>query len=193
MNVYLDITLLPGADISYNFLWEKVYQKIHLGLADTQTSDGSSPIGIAFPEYNNTEKCSLGTKLRLFAQDQATLESFNANKWLNRLTDYVHLTSIRNVPDKVTGYVRYKRQQSKSNVERLARRKAKYEAIEFEQALQLLKDRNEILIKAPFIKVSSASTGQSFRIFIIREHASEKIKDGFSCYGLSATSTVPNF
>ena len=192
MNVYVEITLLPGADIGHHFLWEKVYQQIHLGLADTQMSNGLSAIGIAFPEYN-AEQYQLGTKLRLFAQDQKMLENFNAKKWLNRLTDYVHITSIRNVPSNVTSYVRYKRQQSKSNIERLARRKAKRERIEFEQALQLLKGRKEILIKAPFIKISSSSSGQNFQIFIMKEHASERINNGFSCYGLSTTSTIPNF
>jgi CRISPR-associated endonuclease Csy4 len=192
MNVYLDITLLPGADISLHFLWEKVYRQIHLGLADVKISNGSSPIGIAFPEYN-VDEFQLGTKLRLFALDQATLESFNARKWLNSLADYIHLTSIRNVPSNVTGYVRYKRQQSKSNIERLARRKAKHEKIELEHALELLKDRKEIFVKAPFIKISSISSRQNFRIFIIKESISEQIKDGFSCYGLSTTSTLPDF
>ena len=192
MNVYLDITLLPGADIDHNFLLEKVYRQIHLGLADIQTLNGSSAIGVSFPEYN-AEKYQLGTKLRLFAQDKNIIENFNAKKWLSRLSDYVHITGVRDVPGNITSYIRFKRKQSKSSTERLARRKAKREGIEFDQAFQLLQGRKEILIKSPFIKVASSSSGQSFRLFIIKEHASEQINDGFSCYGLSAKSTIPDF
>ncbi|KTD30594.1 MULTISPECIES: type I-F CRISPR-associated endoribonuclease Cas6/Csy4 [Legionella] len=192
MNFYLDITLIPGADIGHYFLWGKVYKQIHLGLVAIQNYHGLSPIGISFPEYSN-ELCSLGSKLRIFAEDKVVLENFNAKKWLNFLSDYTHITSIREVPQNICSYVRFKRKQSKSNLERLARRKAKYEAISFDQALELLKNRKEQLINAPYINISSNSSGESFKIFIIKEVAHELINNGFSCYGLSATSTLPNF
>jgi CRISPR-associated endonuclease Csy4 len=192
MNVYIDITLIPGSDIGRYFLWEKVYKQIHLRLADIKMPNGLSAIGIAFPEYD-TEQHELGVKLRLFAQDNDILENFNAKKCLKNLTDYTHITSIRSIPSKIKGYVRYKRQQFKSNTERLARRKARREEIKFEQALEQLKDRKESFTKAPYIRTSSISSGQNFRIFILKEQISEQIQDGFNCYGLSATSTVPDF
>lgn len=192
MNVYLDITLLPGADISHNFLWEKLYKQIHLGLAETKMPNGLSPIGLAFPEYN-AEKHQLGTKLRVFANDKKILENFNAKKWLHCLSDYTHITGIRDVPSNVTNYIRFKRMQSKSNTERLARRKAKREAIDFDQAMQLLQNRKEMLINSPFINVTSSSSREKFKLFISKEHSFELINAGFSCYGLSATSTIPDF
>lgn len=192
MKFYLDITLLPGADIDQRFLWGKVYQQIHLGLADTQGADGFSAIGVAFPEYDAKER-RLGTKLRLFAPNQQILEDFNAKQRLSRLADYVHITSIRPVAEKVVQHARYKRQQSKSNIERLARRKAKRQNIGFEQALQLLKGKEEAFVKAPFIKLPSSSSGQVFPLLIVKEQVSEPVEGGFSCYGLSATSTVPDF
>lgn len=192
MNVYQDISLLPGADISLHFLWEKVYKQIHLGLVDIQMPDGSSPIGIAFPEYD-IKQCQLGAKLRLFSPSQSVLENFNAKRRLNCLNDYVHITSIRDVPGKITSYIRYKRKQSKSCSERLARRKAKRENIKFEEALQLLNNRQIVFLKIPFIKISSGSSGKNFCIFITQENTLESISNGFSCYGLSPTSTLPNF
>ncbi len=192
MNTYLDITLLSGAGVGLNFLWEKLYKQIHVGLAEMKIFNELSAIGAAFPEYDG-EKLRLGSKLRLFSPDQTLLENFNAKKRLASLSDYVHVTNIREVPKKITGYVRYKRQQSKSNIERLARRQAKHKSIEFEQALELLKHRKEVFIKAPFINMSSFSSGQHFPMFIIKEHVTEQISVGFNCYGLSAISTVPNF
>lgn len=192
MNVYLDITLLPSGDIETNFLLEKVYQQIHLRLVNLKIPNGSSAIGVSFPNYN-AEKCQLGTQLRLFAESVQILENFNAKKCLSCLSDYVHITSIRDVPSNVTSYIRFKRKQSKSNTERLARRKAIRENIELEQACQLLKNRKDILINLPFVRIVSSSSKQSFRLFIMQERVSEQINDGFSCYGLSASSTVPYF
>lgn len=193
MNVYIDITLLPGTDIGYNYLLAKVYRQIHIGLVEMQTANGVSTIGIAFPEYN-AEQSQLGTKLRLFSQNKSTLEKFNVQKMLNRLLDYVHITGIRNVPDKVKSYKCYKRQQSKSNIERLARRKAKRSGINIEEALNQLKlYKKESFLKLPFIKVASVSSGHEFRLFIAEEDSKAEINNEFSCYGLSAKSALPDF
>ena len=198
MNVYMDITLLPGADISHNFLLERVYRQIHLGLVEGQNADGISAIGLAFPEYNAGKhqlgsKLRLGAKLRLFSPDRKTLEDFSAQKWLDRLTDYVHLTGIRNVPDNVTNYKRYKRKQSKSSKVRLARRRAKRSGIKFEEALKQLDSYEEAFLEAPFINVSSVSSGHKFRLFVVEESCKELINEGFSCYGLSTKSSLPDF
>lgn len=192
MNVYMDITLLSCADIGHNFLLEKVYRQIHLGLVEWQNADGLSAIGLAFPEYN-AEKHQLGSKLRLFYPDRKTFEDFNAQKWLSRLTDYIHLTNIRDVPDNMTNYKRYKRQQSKSSKERIARRRAKRSGIEFEEALKQLYSCKATFLKAPFINVSSVSSGHNFRLFVIEESCRELINEGFSCYGLSTKSSLPDF
>lgn len=140
MRCYIEITLIPNADIDRHFLWSKLYQQIHLGLVAMKDGQGLVPIGVSFPEYVEgghsrltasrdtrasvcVEKYSvLGGKLRLFAQDETTLAQFNASKWLERLNDYVHCTRIRPVPDKVKGYATYQRVQPKTNPERLARR-----------------------------------------------------------------------
>lgn len=191
MNVYLEITLLPSGEIGHHFLWEKVYQQLHLGLASVQSQEGISAIGISLPEYN-AEKYQLGSKLRLFAADADILEKFNALQWFNRLTDYVHVSSMREVPAKVA-YAIYKRQQPQSNTERLARRKAKRANITIEQALEQLNGRKEEHVKTPFINMNSQTTGQRFRLFIDKVSVGEPISKGFTSYGLSSCSTVPEF
>ncbi|USQ12976.1 type I-F CRISPR-associated endoribonuclease Cas6/Csy4 [Legionella lytica] len=192
MNVYQDITLLPMADIDIDFLWGKVYQKIHLGLVETKMPNGLSSIGLAFPEYD-IENCQLGSKLRVFAMEKRILEKFHAEKWLNNLSDYTHITGIREVPRNITNYVRFKRKQSKSNTERLARRKAKREAIDFEDAMQVLKNHKEKMINAPYVKISSLSSGNEYKLFICKEPSEELLSKSFSCYGLSAESSLPDF
>lgn len=192
MKSYIEITLLPSADISRNFLWEKVFQQIHLGLVEMKTANGTVPIGISFPEYN-TERHALGSKMRLFAVDKPVLEKLNVPKCLRRFNDYVHLTRIRPVPGHVSAYASYIRQQSKSSKQRLARRKAKREGIEFEQALKLLEGFQEQQLKNPFITMTSQSSGRRFRLFILKKKTEQSIDKGFSSYGLSPSSTVPEF
>lgn len=192
MKYYRDITLLPSADISLNFLWEKVYQQIHLGFVEMQDSNGDVPIGISIPEYFS-DHGPLGRKLRLFAASKEVLTAFDADTRLKRLADYVHLTGIREVPANIRSFSRFKRQQTKTNVERLARRKAKRHNISIEQALLELDSFEDKLTKAPFVKMQSQSTGQRFRLFIQKEICDTQVYKGFNVYGLTRESTVPEF
>lgn len=193
MKYYVDITLLPNPEIPLYFLWEKAYQQTHLALADIQENNVIK-VGVSFPEYN-AEKFYLGCKLRLFAMDKIDLERLNLNTYFSRLADYVHLTSIKEIPlDKITGYAFFKRIQPKSNNERLARRRAKRQGISYEQALAHYQDKTETHSHVPFIRIKSHSSGNSYPILIAREDTEvESINAGFSTYGLSGTYSVPVF
>ena len=59
MKNYIEITLLPSAEITLSFLWEKLYQQLHLALVEIQDSDKSVSVGVSFPKYRcDTEKKS---------------------------------------------------------------------------------------------------------------------------------------
>ncbi|MDD1606476.1 MAG: type I-F CRISPR-associated endoribonuclease Cas6/Csy4 [Methylococcaceae bacterium] len=194
MNYYLEITLLPDTEISPYFLWQKVYQKIHLGLVNVQDSHGKVPIGVSFPAYD-AKKHQLGHKLRLFAESEQQLEKFNMRHCLNDLSDYTHLTRVRAVPTGIiTSYASYYRIQPKSSNERLARRKAKHEKISLEQAISLQETYPEQRTDAPYINLKSQSNGERFHLFIgYIEQQKANNSEGFSSYGLSKQSTVPIF
>lgn len=214
MKVYQEIKLLESPEIPLHFLWSKVFQQIHLGLVEMQDEQGRVPIGLSFPDYISSEKQSLlGGKLRLLAKDEAILVQYNAAKWLSRLTDYVHCTGIRPVPEKITGYTTYQRQQPKTNKERLARRYAKRHSVDYETALNgtvdLLTDKKpsnadykmqfrycdlpQKSIPTPFIRLKSLGGGQTFCLWIKKTVVTEPSGSTFSSYGLSAVSTVPEF
>jgi CRISPR-associated endonuclease Csy4 len=191
---YLEITLLPNSDINLFSLWSKIFQQIHLGLVEIQDDQGRVPIGISFPDYVIGEKYSLlGDKLRLFAQDEATLSQFNATKWLSRLSEHVHCSSIRTVPEKISGYAIYQREQSKTSKERLARRYAKRHSIDYETALGHYKRMEYQTIAAPFIRLKSLSSDKAFCLWIKKTVIERPSGSIFSSYGLSAESTVPEF
>ncbi len=194
MGFYCEITLLPNPEVNINFLWSKVYQQIHLGLIERQDDQGRVPIGISFPEYVAGEKYSvLGGKLRLFAKDEATLSRFNASQWLSRLSDYVHCTSIRSVPEKLLGYAIYQREQPKTNKERLARRYASRHNEDFDTALQHYGNLPHKVITTPFIRLKSLSSDHTFCLWVKKTLVTEAVCGTFSSYGLSSLTTVPEF
>ena len=192
MKRYQDITLIPGDDLGIHFLWEKVYQQVHIALVEHKNAEGLSDCGVAFPELRNGKFCKMGKKLRLFAKDQSALEKLNINNWLERLSDYVHITSIREVPEKHE-YIQYQRLQPKSSKERLARRKAKRHDISLEEAYQSLEGFSEERVDVPFVVTKSLSNGHKFRLFITTLKGDSPGKQVFTHYGLSKTGYVPMF
>ncbi len=192
MNYYQEISLLPNADIGVYFLWQKVYQQIHLALVENKSADNASVFGVAFPEYN-ADKFSLGTKLRLFAEKEKSLEQMQCEQWLKRLSDYVHVGSIRPVPEKIVGHACFKHIKLKGNKEKLARRRAKRKGETLRQALMHFADYEEQRSSLPYINMNSETNGQRFRLFIEKQEMEQSQTGLFSCYGLSNTTTVPLF
>lgn len=213
MQHYIEISLLPSPDLSLFTLWSKVFQQLHLGFVEAQIGENQSPVGVSFPEYKMGNKFGvLGSKCRLFARDEATLEQFAISQRLSKLSDYVHYTSIREVtPDKIKGYAVYRRVRVKSNPERLARRYAKRHGLDLTTALnttvELQKpsgnmaypssfrycDMKARSVNLPFIRLQSLSGGQTFCLWVSKTSANN-VKEGyFSSYGLSQETTVPEF
>lgn len=194
MKHYIEITLLPNVEVPLYFLWEKVYQQIHIALVEMQRGEGKGSIGVSFPEYDS-EKYQLGGKLRLFARGVGELECLAIDKWLSRLADYVHITGVRDVvPERIRGYEVFRRIQTKSSTVRLARRKSKREGISFDNAMRNLCNHKEQMSKAPYINVKSLSSEKRYRLLIGRTDAElDGNVDGFSTYGLSSQTSVPIF
>ena len=90
MQHYIDITLLPNDEIGHYFLWGKLYQQVHLALVEQEQGQ----VGVSFPEYSKSQP-RLGRKLRLFAINEQGLKQLDLSKWLTRLLDYCHISSIR--------------------------------------------------------------------------------------------------
>jgi len=212
MRYYQEMTLLPNPEVNIHYLWSKVLQQIHLGLVEMQNVDRHIPIGLGFPRYVLSEKGGyMGDRFRLFAPDESALAQFDAVKWLSRLSDYVHCTGIRTVPEKLAGHAIYKRVQPKNNPERLARRYAKRHNLDLDSALNgtvnLLAVGGDAgyptefrycnmpkpELGLPYIRLKSLSGGQSFCLWIEKTSAAQPMAGGFSCYGLSTSATVPEF
>ena len=196
MKYYIEVTLMKSDDFSPYELWSRIYTQLHLAFAENKDTDNKVSIGLSFPQYRfNAEKGIgfLGEKIRLFAETQADLEKLNISKWLERLTDYLHITSIREVPEtKITGYAIYSRKQVKTNAERLARHRVKRGDIGFDEALA--RYSNVVTTTdLPYIQMKSLTSEKSFKLFIEKKPATKSETQVFSTYGLSSVSTVPEF
>lgn len=191
MKYFIDITLLPDAEANLGFLWQKVYQQIHLALVENKSGENQSLVAISFPEYG-TKAFPLGSKLRLMAEEATLLEALNLSKWLNRLTDYCHYTTVKPIPG-VTEHAVFSRKQFNSNVERLARRRAKRKNESYEQALAHFEGYENEQSELPYINSQSLSKDERFRLFIQQDKNQNNVPGVFDCYGLSKTATVPLF
>ena len=201
MKYYIEVTLMKTDDFSPYELWSRIYTQLHIAFAEIKDTYDKVNIGVSFPQYRfNAEKGVgfLGEKIRIFAQSQADLEKLNIQKWFDRLTDYLHITSIREVPEnKITGYAIYRRKQVKTNPQRLARHRVKRGDIGFDEALA--RYSNVVTTTdLPYIQLQSLSTSDEqdkrlFKLFIEKKSAEKSETQVFSTYGLSSQSSVPEF
>lgn len=204
MKFYQEIILIDQAEISPYFIWSKLYSQLHLAFAEQKDADDKVNIGVSFPQYifeekaeNQKAKINLGRKLRLFTQSGEDFKKLDIRKWLERLEDYVHISSIREVPSDIKSYAIYKRKQVKTNAQRLARHRVKRGDIGFDEALA--RYSNVVTTTdLPYIEMQSLSTSDEqskkrFKLFIEKLPAEQSEIQVFSTYGLSPVASVPEF
>lgn len=212
MNYYQEITILPDAEISLSFIWQNVFQQVHIALVENKVASNQSAIAVGFPDYQQTG-FPLGSKLRLFAKEQATLEKLAIAQWLARLEDYAHIKAIKPVPSVVT-YVSFMRKHIKSpeRIERDMQQKAELWAAKTGKRLEdclaeLAKTKPNGQSKLPYIYLHSQQTKQcspdknsKFPLFIEMHEVGAEQLGLFDCYGLNAKvnhkeclGTVPQF
>jgi CRISPR-associated endonuclease Csy4 len=184
---YIDVTLLPDPEFSRVHLLGALMAKLHRALVMLRADD----IGVSFPHYSLRPR-ALGGVLRLHG-DEAGLTRLMAQPWLQGMRDHVKLTQATLVPLDAAHCV-VQRRQFKTNVDRLRRRRMRRKAETMEQASEAIPDGVERRPDLPYLHVRSASTGQSFCLFVDqRAMAGGAVGGTFSCYGLSQGATVPCF
>jgi len=200
MNYYLDITLLPDAEANLGFLWQKIFQQVHIALVDNKVGDNESAIALSIVNYGDKD-FPLGNKLRLLAANEDALVKLDIHQWLKRLTDYCHIKAIKSVPADIKQYARFKRKPVKS-IEKKAKRRAEHLNKPYAEVLAyLIKEGSSGKSKLPFINVESQETKKraeqgvlcQFLLFIEQSFFEAPASGTFDCYGLSKTATVPWF
>ena len=200
MNYYIEVTLMENDQFSPYELWSQLYPQLHLALVEAKNADNKVSIGFSFPQYHFHQDKGvgfIGTKLRLFAESEANLKKLDIRRWLERLEDYVHVTSIREVPNDIKNYAIYKRKQVKTNAQRLARHRVKRGDIGFDEALarysNVVTTTNMPYIEMKSLSTSDQQSEKRFKLFIEKQSAEKSATQVFSTYGLSSVSSVPEF
>ncbi|MDM1754544.1 type I-F CRISPR-associated endoribonuclease Cas6/Csy4 [Acinetobacter towneri] len=200
MNYYIEVTLMENDQFSPYELWSQLYPQLHLALVEAKNADNKVNIGFSFPQYRFHQDKGvgfIGTKLRLFAESEADLKKLGIRRWLERLEDYVHVTSIREVPNDIKNYAIYKRKQVKTNAQRLARHRVKRGDIGFDEALarysNVVTTTNMPYIEMKSLSTSDQQSEKRFKLFIEKQSAEKSETQVFSTYGLSSVSSVPEF
>lgn len=203
MKYYIELTLIENKKITMYALWSKIYLQLHLAFVEQQNSEKQIAYGVGLPEYRFNERAEigfLGSKIRIFAKTREELMILNLGQWLERLTDYVHIQSIKSVPDKIDGYAVYKRKQIKGNGRvqkdriRFATSYAQRNHVDLDEAMALYQSMKIRETHLPFIQMLSLTSDQSFKLFIEKQMIESKSSNQmFTTYGLSSSSSVPEF
>ena len=187
MDHHADMDLRPDPETAPHQVMGALFTKLHRALAE----QASGRIGVSFPGADNTFS-SLGTRLRLHGS-LIDLQMLLGGNWLDSLLDHVTLQPPAPVPTETQHRV-VRRIQTKSSPARLRRRLMRRHGLDEAAALVRLPNVAAEFTRLPFVQLRSASTGQTFRLFI--EHGpvlDEPTIGGFSAYGLSHVATVPWF
>ncbi len=220
MKYYQEITILPDPEIDMYFIWQKLYTQIHLALvehAKASYGDGATygDIGVSFPEYAFQKKVkdklvtTLGKKLRVFANTKDDFKTLKLDKWLENLTDYVHIKSVQAVPSEHS-YICICRARQIKNLDQVTKRRCKRKGESFEQAKSNIIERyakeygisrdeaekayhHPKLTAYPYITMQSLHGKRTFSLEVKQVKQAEKVLGQFNTYGLSAKTTVPHW
>ena len=164
--------------------WAEVYTQLHIGIVESNNN-----IAVSFPKYNGK---SLGNIIRLFG-DHDILMNFDVASRLSDLFEVVSWSEILEVPEE-HGYVIFARVQKKMNPTGLIKRRARRHNLTFQEAaMQYSGYRCRDTNNYPFIELYSYSSRKSFKLNVKKKVAESAVNNGFSTYGLSSVSTVPDF
>lgn len=187
MDHYVEIDLRPDPEFAANDLMSALYAKLHRALVKL----GCADVGVSFPQHD-ADVPHLGNRLRLHG-GVSSLTMLMASEWLSGMRDHVFVS----VPSPVPASAKHRqihRVQAKSNPQRLRRRLMRRHEIGIQEAQQRIPDGAVERLHLPFVQMRSATTDQSFRLFIA--HGPEQpqaIQGDFNSYGLSQKATVPWF
>ena len=184
---YLDLHILQAPEIATVHLMSSLYGRLHAALARACCTT----LAVSFSGYD-ARKPTLGSSLRLIGAPDDLL-TLMAQPWLGGLRDHLHISDVATVPANAVPRA-LRRVQAKSSPARLRRRQVRRHGLTATEALERVPDASSERLDLPFVTLSSASTGQQFRLFL-RLDAPEAapVRGPFNSYGLSTTATVPWF
>jgi CRISPR-associated endonuclease Csy4 len=185
MDYYFEVKILAIPEISSSHIMNSLFDALHLALVRLRYRD----VGVSFPEVNGKD---LGACLRIHGTEES-LRNLLVDDWWRGMHDYIEILPVGRVPHDAK-FKKVQRVQTKSSPERLRRRLERRQGIPPEEAKKKIPDSVAKKLDLPYLKISSKSSGQNFRLFIRHGPTMEKVQVGsFNSYGLSMGGSIPWF
>lgn len=191
MDSYFELKALPDPEIIQSAVIAELMNVLHPLLT---TFNGR--IGLDFPAYG--QQRTLGGIIRLLGKKNDIEQLYRLLEADLAVQDYAMQTTVAGIPDNVQTYASLQRRQargSNSRFRRLKERHQKRGSWTEELELAVLTKYTEPL-HLPHVKMKSASTSQSFLLFIERKISKQSVSGTFNSYGLTSQetgNTVPSF
>lgn len=187
MSHYADIKLRPDPEFPTHQLMSALFGKLHRALVSLRADQ----LAASFPEYSEAPT-SLGTILRVIGPP-TELDRLMAAEWLQGMRDHVALRAPASVPAGAEQR-HLRRVQAKNSPERLRRRQIRRHGLTSAQAQERIPDSSAERLELPFVQLRSASTGQTFRIYVrLGPSLPNAVPGSFNAYGLSVDASIPWF
>lgn len=181
---YIEIKAIPQVDMLQTEVISFCLQKLHQILPYFE-----GRIGLAFPAYGNDK--TLGGIIRLFGSENDCDSVYIKSQ---ELRDYVLLSEVMPIPEKVRSYRIYQRVQMKGqSAIRRAEKRLTAQGKWSEEVRQNMLQKQSIQRIYPHAHLKSSSTKQQFILAIKSVYKAKSVEGSFSAYGLSQTATVPHF
>lgn len=181
---YVDLALRGDEETALREVLDIAFGRLHRALAALAPSG----VGVSFPAASRPGAFSavhtLGNVIRLHG-DPPALAGLLATPWSTNLADHLTISLVRPVPEGAEP-IRLVRVQPKSNTERLLRRAMKRHHLTLETARERYAEHRPERVALPYLSVRSASTNQSFRLYVNQRPAAAPCVGTFSAYGLSS-------
>ncbi|MDN4501556.1 type I-F CRISPR-associated endoribonuclease Cas6/Csy4 [Alteromonadaceae bacterium BrNp21-10] len=183
MECYINIQLMPDAEMPVNRLLNALYSKFHKALCDLK----STSIGVTFPAY----KILLGNQIRVHGSAVSLAELQQLN-WIGGLLGYCNVSQILTVPSDCKHRIVSRKQttMSQSKLNRLLKRGSISESeVKAYKAKMFTKGLDN-----PYVELVSGSNDHKHRRYIEFGDLLDFPQEGqFDQFGLSKTATVPWF
>ena len=184
---FLDLRVMPDPELPAATLMSALYERLHLALARARREN----LAVSFPGYN-IGRGTVGDRLRLVGSLDE-LATLMAQPWLGGLRDQLSIDDAQVIPATAEHRTLH-RVQAKSSPARLRRRQMRRHGLSEAEAAERVPDNAAERLDLPFVAMRSASTGQSFRLYLrLGPTVGHAMSGQFNSYGLSADATVPWF
>ena len=184
---YLELRAIPQADLIQSQVLSHLMQTLHQYLPAY-----AGRIGVAFPGYGQAR--TLGGIIRLIGNEadcQALHQQLHASGNIN---DYPLLYPVAEVPSGIQRHARYSRSHHKGpSALRRAEQRLTAQGKWQPEIADKMREKWQTPPKLPHLQLRSASTKQTFTLWIKQQNYTHPQTGLFSAYGLSQEATVPQF